>query len=76
MKIYLGKERKNRTPEETNHILEMMAKKGSLEYGIKSAKNLAGAALKEFYTAFGSRPDNEHRQFLENMILYMINRDY
>ncbi|HEY5746198.1 MAG TPA: polyprenyl synthetase family protein [Chryseolinea sp.] len=73
---YLSRARSERSLEEMRWILKLMMKTGSLEHGIKSAKNLAGAALKEFFTAFGMKPDNEHRQFLENMILYMISRDY
>lgn len=73
---YLSRSRANRSLEEMRWIMKLMNKKGSIDYGIKNAKNLAGAALKEFYTAFGSLPNNKHRQFLEDIILYMIDRDY
>ncbi len=73
---YLAKNRADRTPPEMKWVMKMMDKYECIEYGKKSAKNLAGAALKEFYTVFGDRQDTIDRQFIENMILYMVNRDY
>jgi geranylgeranyl diphosphate synthase type II len=73
---YLSKNRADRTTDEMKWVMKLMDKYGCLEYAKNSAKNLAGAALKEFYTVFGDRPDNTDRQFLENLILYMVNRDY
>ncbi|MFN2458144.1 MAG: polyprenyl synthetase family protein [Chitinophagaceae bacterium] len=76
LKKYLSKDRSKRTQAETKWVMRMINKYDCIEYGRKSAKNLAGAALKEFYTAFGEIPDSEDRQFIENMIMYMIDRDY
>ncbi|MEO6818696.1 MAG: polyprenyl synthetase family protein, partial [Ginsengibacter sp.] len=72
---YLGKARKLRTVDETEYVMKLMRKYGSIEKGKNAAKNLAGAALKEFYTLFSSFPETEEKAFLENMILYMITRD-
>jgi len=73
---YLAKNRADRTPPEMKWVMKMMDKYECIEYGKKSAKNLAGAALKEFYTVFGDRQDTIDRQFIENMILYIVKRDY
>lgn len=75
LKTYLSKLRIHRTPEETNLVMQLMYKYDCINYGKRAAGNLAGAALKEFYTIFGSMPPTEEKKFLENMILYMINRD-
>lgn len=75
MKQFLLLPRKERTPEKTALVMEWMYKYNCFDYGKNAAKNLAGAALKEFYTIFGGQPESEEKQFLENMILYMINRD-
>lgn len=72
---YLNKPRKKRTREETNWVMERMYHYKCIEYGKAAAGNLAGAALKEFYSIFGGFPDSPEKQFLLNMILYMINRD-
>lgn len=73
---YLSRERKARTPRNVEWVMKMMVKYDCIAYGRKNAQNLAGAALKEFYTAFGHMPDSEDKQFIESMILYMIERDY
>ncbi|MGZ8538414.1 MAG: polyprenyl synthetase family protein [Flavisolibacter sp.] len=75
MEKYLLLPRAKRTAEKTALVMDWMLKYDCLTYGKNAAKNLAGAALKEFYTIFGGFPDIEEKQFLENMILYMINRD-
>lgn len=72
---YLAKPRPARTTEETLWVMNRMHHYDCIQYGKRAAKNLAGAALKEFYTVFGSMPATEEKQFMENMILYMINRD-
>jgi geranylgeranyl diphosphate synthase type II len=72
---YLQMQRNQRTPESTAQVMEWMYRYDCINYGKNAAKNLAGAALKEFYSVFGSLPDSEEKQFIENMILYMINRD-
>jgi geranylgeranyl diphosphate synthase, type II len=72
---YLQMQRNQRTPERTAQVMEWMYRYDCINYGKNAAKNLAGAALKEFYSVFGSLPDSEEKQFIENMILYMINRD-
>ena len=75
LEYFLQLPRNKRTPEKTALVMEWMNKYDCFEYGKKAAKNLAGAALKEFYSIFGGMADTEEKHFLENMILYMINRD-
>jgi geranylgeranyl diphosphate synthase type II len=75
LKKYLLLPRLKRSPEKLQYVMELMTKYDCFNYGRNAARNLAGAALKEFYTLFGALPDTEEKQFIENMILYMINRD-
>ena len=75
IKNYLLLPRAERTPEKVQQIMDYMRKYDCLNYGRIAARNLAGAALKEFYTLFGAFPETEEKQFIENMIIYMINRD-
>ncbi len=75
LKEYLGKERSQRSEDETAWIMTLMHKYDCIHYGKVAASNLAGAALKEFYTIFGSFPETEEKEFLLNMIVYMINRE-
>jgi geranylgeranyl diphosphate synthase, type II len=57
-------------------ILKLMHKYGCLTYSRSIAKNMAGAALKEFYSIFSRLKDSKDKSLIENIILYMINRDY
>ncbi|MCC6411157.1 MAG: polyprenyl synthetase family protein [Saprospiraceae bacterium] len=57
-------------------ILKLLQRYKSIEYARKIAKTMAGAALKEFYTVFAKLPDSRDKAFMENLISYMIKRDY
>ena len=65
-----------RKHEEAIDILHLMHHYESIEYAKKTSKNLAGAALKEFYTVFSRLPETKDKTLIESIILYMINRDY
>ncbi|HSD06018.1 polyprenyl synthetase family protein [Flavobacterium sp.] len=67
---------KERTNESVNRILNLMNHYGSINYAKKTAKYLAGAALMEFYAIFSSLPDTKDKALIENIITYMINREY
>ncbi len=57
-------------------IVKLMQKYGSIEYAKKISKYMAGAALKEFYSVFSVLPASKDKKFIEEIIVYMINRDY
>lgn len=65
-----------RNVESVQKILELMKKYDAIEYAKKSSKYLAGAALKEFYSQFSTLPESKDKTFLEDLILYMIDRQY
>ncbi len=75
LKHYLSLPRAGRNAEQTSYVMKRMLHYDCLQYGRKSARNLAGAALKEFYTLMGHLPDTPEKKFISNMIFYMINRD-
>lgn len=67
------------SPDNNNEavwILKLMRKYKSVEYARTTAKYMAGAALKEFYTIFSKLPASKDKKFIEDLIIYMINRDY
>ena len=64
------------TAEMVPWILKLMNKYKSIDYARKTAKYMAGGALKEFYTIFSKLPDSRDKKFIETLIIYMINRDY
>ena len=52
-----------------------MVRYGSIEYARRSARQLAGAALLEAATAFRGVPDSPQKQFIFEMVMYVVNRD-
>ncbi len=66
----------DRSQDDAAHIFGLMEKYQSVKHAQKTSQYLAGAALKEFYTHFSALPDTLEKAFLEQMILYMIDRNY
>jgi geranylgeranyl diphosphate synthase type II len=52
-----------------------MAKYRSVEYARHSAQALAREALAEFDNAYGCVPDSEDKEFIRQLVIYMIERD-
>lgn len=67
---------KDRTMKTAAGIFKLMQQYGSVEYAKNTSKYMAGGALKEFYSIFSGLPDSKDKSLIENIILYMINRDY
>ncbi|NOQ73877.1 MAG: polyprenyl synthetase family protein [Crocinitomix sp.] len=76
VKTFLANPIKERCIEEARSILGLMHHYDSIEKAKETAQYLAGGALKEFYTLFSKCHDTEDKALIENIILYMINRDY
>ena len=62
--------------EKAEWIVMLMGKYKSIDHSRNIAKYMAGAALKEFYSAFSVLPESKDKKFIEDLIIYMINRDY
>jgi geranylgeranyl diphosphate synthase type II len=75
MRTFLGTPRKDRQSHDVDWVYSLMAKYDSIEYARSSARQLAGAALKECYSIYGGLPDSEDKQFIEEIVMYMIERD-
>ncbi len=75
LRRFLAKPRADRSPGEVLWVYELMDKYRSIDYARLSARHLAGAALKEFVMAYGNLPDSDHKRFVAEIVLYMIERD-
>lgn len=75
MRRFLSKPRKDRSPEEVEWVYSVFKRCGSLEYSRSVARYLAGAALAEFHKSFAGAPDSPEKHFLEQIIIYMVERD-
>jgi len=75
IKSFLSKPRNDRSFADIEWIYSLMGKYHSIEFARSIANQLAGAALTEFFVAYGDRPDSDYKQFIHEIILYMIERD-
>jgi len=75
LKKFLETRRADRIYSDVKWVYDLMYKYNCFDYAIKSAKQLAGAALKEFFSVYGPLPDSKEKEFIYKIILYMIERD-
>jgi geranylgeranyl diphosphate synthase type II len=73
---YLDNCRSAQSMQTAKWIMERMVYYKSIDYARNIAKNMAGAALKEFYTSFSDVPQSNDKDIIESIIMYMINREY
>jgi geranylgeranyl diphosphate synthase type II len=75
MQSFLATLRRDRSLNDVQWVYHIMDKYGSIEYARSCARQLAGAALREFFVTYGDQPASEHKRFIEELVLYMIERD-
>ncbi len=72
---FLAKPRDDRSPSEVAEVMRLLQTHGSIEYARACARQLAGAALKEFHGLYGTLPPSDDRQAIEDLVMYMVERD-
>ena len=72
---FLATPRVERSLADVQWVYRLMAKYDSIESARSAARQLAGAAIFEFHKAYGSLPDSEDKQFIQQIVMYMIERD-
>jgi geranylgeranyl diphosphate synthase type II len=75
MLAFLATPREDRADGDIAWVYELMAKYGSIEYARKTARHLAGAARHEFFRAYGSLPESDDKNFIRDIVFYMIERE-
>lgn len=75
LKTYLSLPRRKRSMRDTEWVYRLMLKYKSIEYARMCAQRFVGAALHEFFVAFGDLPDSDDKRFILEMILYMAERN-
>ncbi len=75
LKRFLATPRLKRTEQDVRWVYRVMSKYECIEFARSAARELAGAAMFEFYKAYGALPDSEDKRFLEQIVMYMIERD-
>jgi len=76
LRRFLGKSRDQRSQSEIDWIYAMMLEYGCIAYARKVARQLAGAALLEGLTAFRDTLDSEYKQFILQLVLYVVMRNH
>ena len=75
LRKFLARPRLKRSPKAVAWVYSLMHKYRSIEYARNCASELAEAALVQFQLAYGELPDSPDKNFLYNIVLYMIERD-
>lgn len=71
----LATPRSQRTADQIAWARALMDRQGSIDAAREIAAHLAAAALREFTACYEGLPDSEHRRFIGDVVLYMIERD-
>lgn len=71
---FLSSPRAERRGEPVRWVVERMKHYGSIDYAQEVANGLAGAAIHEFSTLFGALPDTRDKQFLADLITWVLER--
>lgn len=75
LRAFLGQTRARRSRADVRWVLGLMRSYGSMDHGRTVSRHLAGATLYEFTQAFGHLPDSDEKNFLNQIICYMVSRD-
>ena len=75
LRDFLGRPRERRLPREVGWIYELLRRHGSIEYAQQASRDLAAAAVAEFETAFAGTRDDEAKQFVRQILDYVVERE-
>jgi geranylgeranyl diphosphate synthase type II len=75
LRRFLATPRPQRSSRDVRWVYRLMSKYDCIEFARSAARQLAGAAMFEFYKVYGALPDSEDKRLLEHIVMYMIERD-
>ena len=73
---YLSLDRAERSPEMVAEIRDLLNACGSIEFAAAYARGIADAALDAFEEAFAPSTAGPHRDFIEALVPYMVDRNW
>ena len=73
---FLARPRAERNAKDVQWVHATMDKYDSIGYATARAHELALAALDEFRVAYADAPDTREKRFIEEIVLYMVERDF
>ena len=75
LRQFLSKPRNNRKLKDVKWVYSLFSKYNCINHAISLSRQLAGAALREFFVVYGSQKKSPQKQFIQDIVLYMIERD-
>lgn len=72
---FLSQPRQERTSRQVRAVYRLLDRYGSIDFARSAARQLAGAALREFFVAYRDAPESDDKRFIEGIVLYMVERD-
>ena len=75
LRRFLSLPRAERSADEVGWVYGQLDRHESIAYARTVARQLAEAALAEYAIAYGDLPDSEEKQFVGDIVHYMIERD-
>ena len=75
LRAFLATPRSSRPQASVRWVHRQMNRYGSIEFARNAARDLGLAALKEFRVAYGDAIESREKRFIEEIVLYMIERD-
>ena len=73
---YLGRKPSERTRDDVKQVLDLILGYGSIGFAEEFARGVARSAGVEMEVAFAGLPDSASRQFLAELVPFMIERDF
>ena len=74
LETFFGQRREQRNSEDVEWVYNQMRVQGSLSYAREFAHGLAGAALTELESIFSQRPPSRDREFIRQLVLWVLGR--
>jgi geranylgeranyl diphosphate synthase type II len=71
---FLGQQRREKHADEVAWVRALMDRHGSIDYAREVAHGLAGAATREFETAFGGLPESRDLAFIRELPSWVLER--
>jgi geranylgeranyl diphosphate synthase, type II len=72
---FLGTPREKRDADDIRWMFRLMDKYDCIDYARGVARELASESLKEFDMAYSAAPDSEDKRFIQQIVVYMIERE-
>ncbi len=71
----LAKPRGRRLSREVVWIYDLMHERGSIQFARNASREFLAVAQQSFESAYRDCPENEHKSFLRDLMVYVIDRD-